>query len=100
MFVHCVYFWLAPEAGSDKAHEMIADCYELLSDIPSVRHIHSGSPAMTPREVVDNSYSFGLCVIFDDASGHDVYASHPLHVQFMDKHRALWQRVQVYDFQT
>ena len=38
---------------------------------------------MTPRDVVDNSYDVGLCVVLDDSAGHDVYQEHPLHKEFI-----------------
>jgi hypothetical protein len=47
--------------------------------------------------VVDNSYDVGLCVIFDDVAAHNVYQSHPLHQQFIERNQK-WQRVQVRDF--
>ncbi len=78
---------------------MSADCQSLLTKIATVRHLWSGTPAMTQRDVVDNTYDVGLCVVFDDKAGYDVYASHPLHMQFVEKHRSAWQRIQVYDFE-
>ena len=55
---------------------------------------------MTPREVVDNSYDVGLCVVLDDSAGHDVYQVHPLHNEFIARNKENWARVQVYDFKT
>src|SRR5437879_3558494 len=64
---------------------------EACSRLPAVAGQHShrppslfaGPPAMTPRDVVDNSYSVGLSVILDDSAGHDVYQKHPLHLDFI-----------------
>lgn len=77
---------------------LLADCDQLLRKVPSVRQLHAGKPAMTPRDVVDNSYDVGLCVIYDDKAGHDLYQEHPLHKEFIAKHKAHWKRVQIYDF--
>jgi hypothetical protein len=63
-----------------------------------VRHLWVGQAAMTPRPVVDNSYHVGLCAILDDGAAHDVYQTHPLHLEFTARYKAHWQRVQVYDF--
>jgi hypothetical protein len=57
-----------------------------------------GRPAMTPRDVVDNSYDVGLCVIVEDVAGHDVYQDHPLHKQFIAQNKELWERVRIFDF--
>ena len=98
MFVHVVYFWMKPGAPDGARSKLVEECRTYLGKIPTVRHIWTGRPAMTPREVVDNSYDVGLCVVLDDAAGHDVYQEHPLHKEFIARNREHWKRVQVYDF--
>jgi hypothetical protein len=66
--------------------------------VPTVRTLYVGPPAMTPRPVVDNTYDVGLCVVMDDAAGHDVYQAHELHKQFIERNKDRWQRVLIYDF--
>ncbi len=98
MFIHNVFFWLNPEASDADRREFLADCTGLLGKIPEVRHIWAGWPAMTPRDVVDNSYDVGLCVVLDDAKAHDAYQVHPEHKEFIARWKRFWKRVQVYDF--
>jgi hypothetical protein len=98
MFIHTVYFWLKPGSGEAAQRQLIADCGEYLGRIPTARHVWAGVPAMTPRDVVDNSYAVGLTVVLDDAAGHDVYQEHPLHKEFIARNKPNWARVQVYDF--
>jgi hypothetical protein len=98
MFIHTVYFWLKPNTPSAAVDQLLADCHQLLTTIPSVRHLWAGRPANTPRDVVDNSYAVGLTVILEDSAGHDVYQTHEAHLQFIARHKANWQRVQIYDF--
>ena len=45
---------------------------------------------MTPRDVVDNSYDVGLCVVLDDDAGHDVYQEPHLHKEFIARNKANW----------
>ena len=98
MFVHVVLFWMN-EGAPDGAREQLArDCQTYLAKIPTVRQLWAGRPAMTPREVVDNSYDVGLCVVLDDDAGHDVYQVHELHKQFIERNKPHWKRVQIYDF--
>ena len=99
MFIHTVYFWLSDAAGDEVRAKMLCDIPELLGRIPTVRHCWVGKPAMTPRDVVDNSYSVGLCVVLDDVQGHDQYQAHPLHSEFIARFKQYWKKVQVYDFQ-
>ena len=98
MFVHTVYFWMNPGVSDAQRRQLADDCQTYLAKIPTVRHLWAGPPAMTPREVVDNSYDVGLCVVMDDAAGHDVYQEHPLHKEFIARNKPHWKRVQIYDF--
>ena len=99
MFVHVVLFWLKDDAPATAQAQLAADCQTYLAKIPGVRNCWAGRPAMTPRDVVDNSYAVGLCVVLDDTAGHDVYQEHPLHKEFIARNKPNWKRVQVYDFQ-
>jgi hypothetical protein len=98
MFIHQVLFWMKPGAPADAARKLADDCHTYLGKVPTVRHLWAGPPAMTPRDVVDNSYGVGLCVVLDDTAGHDVYQEHPLHKEFIARNKENWQRVQIYDF--
>ena len=98
MFIHSVYFWLKEGTPASEQAALIASCNDLLTKIPSVKQLWAGKPAMTPREVVDNSYSVGLTVILDDDAGHEVYQKHEKHLEFIAKHKAHWQKVLIYDF--
>jgi len=98
MFIHHVYFWLKKDVPATAADQIIADGRSLLSKIPGVSHCWLGKPAMTPRDVVDNSYQVGLCVILTDTAAHDVYQTHPLHLDFIGRNKANWERVRVFDF--
>jgi hypothetical protein len=97
MFIHTVYFYLAPDASQDARAQLARDCREYLGKIPTVRHLWAGYPAMTPREVVDNSYGVALTVVLDDVKAHDVYQEHPLHKEFIARNKQTWNRVQIYD---
>ena len=98
MLIHTVYFWLKPAATEAHRKQLIHDCQKYLGKIPAVRQLWAGVPAMTPRDVVDNSYAVGLTVVLEDVAGHDVYQAHPLHKEFIQRNQAHWARVQVYDF--
>jgi hypothetical protein len=99
MFVHIVFFWLHPDSPDSAREQLIQDCRRFLGKIPVVRQTMVGRPAMTPRDVVDNSYDVGLCIIFNDMASHDLYQQHPLHQEFIAANKTYWKRVQVYDIQ-
>jgi hypothetical protein len=98
MFVHTVYFWMKSGATETDRRQLVNDCIALLGKVPAVRQIFAGRPAMTPREVVDNSYGVGLTVLLDDKAGHDAYQEHPLHQEFIKRNKQHWDRVQIYDY--
>ncbi len=98
MFIHTVYFWMKPGTSDAARKQLAQDCRDHLAKVPMVRQLWVGRPSMTPRDVVDNSYDVGLCIILDDVAGHDAYQVHPLHGEFIARNEQHWARVQVYDF--
>lgn len=99
-FVHTVLFWLKEDASESQRRQLIDDCKSLLGSISTVQFLAVGKPAGTPRDVVDNSYGVGLVVHFADEAGHDYYQEAEKHLEFIERNRDTWQRVQVYDLQT
>ena len=97
-----VFFWLSDEvtAAGDARRQLLEDCHAYLAKVPGVRHRWAGRPAMTPRDVVDNTYDVGLCILLDDDAAHDVYQGHALHKQFIERNKPGWRRVQIYDFRS
>lgn len=99
MLIHTVYFWLKPGTPAAAKEQLVNECRSLLTPIPSVKQLWAGVPAATPpRSVLDSTYDVGLCVVFDDLAGHDVYESHPLHLEFIVRNQQHWDRAQVRDF--
>ncbi len=98
-FVHCVFFTCKADTPQSEIDSLIADGAKLLAKIPSVRRIDCGrrDPRMQ-RDVNDKDYTVGLLVIFDDKAGHDLYNDHPLHKQYVEKHKDYWAGVRVFDF--
>ena len=95
-YVHMVYFWLKEGVTQEQRtafHQGVAD----LTKCKTIQDAFIGPPAMTPREVVDNSYDYALLVHFANKADHDAYQVDPEHHKFIQDHRDLWARVQVYD---
>ncbi len=95
-FVHMVYFWLnddVTETDRLAFHEGVQE----LAHCKTVQNAFIGPPAMTPRDVVDNSYDYALLVHFATKEDHDAYQEDPDHHRFINAYKHLWARVQVYD---
>jgi hypothetical protein len=98
MFIHTVYFYLKPGATQAARDQLLRDCREYLGKISVVKNLWAGVPAMTPRDVVDNTYGVGLTVLLGDVADHEVYQEHPLHLDFIQRNKETWNRVQIYDY--
>lgn len=95
-YVHMVYFWLKDGITAEEK-EVFRKGVHKLSDCKTVIQTFIGPPAMTPREVVDNSYDYALLVFFKNKEDHDAYQTDPDHHVFIDTCKDLWTRVQIYD---
>ena len=95
-FVHAVYFWLKKD-NPELVKEFIEVGLPELAKVPSIQSVSWGPPAGTPREVVDNSYDLAWIVNFANAEDQDKYQVDPLHVEFVEKYKSIFDRVQVYD---
>lgn len=98
-FVHVVNFWLKSDLSAEDV-ALFESGVVSLGNIDSVRYFNVGKPASTNRPVIDTSYSYCLLTVFDDLAGHDHYQIHPIHLEFLDKCKHLWDKVLIYDSET
>jgi hypothetical protein len=95
-FFHMVFFWLVDDTPGVK-NKFLKEVRKYTGQIEEIRKVRIGPPAGTDRDVVDNSYSYSLVVVFDSKKEHDIYQEHPAHLKFIENASSLWKRVQVYD---
>ncbi|RED97061.1 stress responsive alpha/beta barrel protein [Marinoscillum furvescens DSM 4134] len=93
-FVHMVFFWLKPETN---VNDFIASTEGFLKKVKEVRKYHLGTPAGTPREVVDNSYTVSLVVTFESKADQDRYQEHEAHVAYVEANKDKWDTVKIFD---
>ncbi len=99
MLIHSVYFWLKDEICEAKRQAFYEGLLGL-SKIPTVEQLFVGTPANTEkRPVIDNSYTFGIIVVFKDIEAHNVYQEHSIHKNFLLEFSSYWNKVIVYDFE-
>jgi hypothetical protein len=95
-FVHHVYFWFKkPVSKKDKTR--FEEALKKLATIETISEVHLGVPASTRRDVVDRSYTYSLLTIFNNKEDHDIYQTHPVHLNFIEECSDLWENVIVYD---
>ena len=97
MLVHAVYFWLKPELTEAQRAEFRRGV-ESLAGVKSIEKAYIGQPAATEkRPVIDASYHVALIVLCKDVAAQNAYQVDPLHLAFVEKFKAYWTRVQIYD---
>lgn len=96
-FIHMVFFWLKDPDKSSSVKGFMQKTASFLEKVEVVKSYHLGTPAGTPREVVDNSYTVCLVVTFDSKEDQDIYQKHQAHVDYVEEAKSLWTKVQVYD---
>ena len=96
-FEHVVLFYLKnPESQKDK-DKLEKGLRDLIKASEFIVSAHLGVPAMTDREVVDNSYSFNYTVTFNSKEDQDKYQVEEVHLEFIDEYKELWDKVIIYD---
>lgn len=96
IFIHHVYFWLKnPSSESDR--QKLIDGLEKLTKVKTIKTFHIGKPAGTSRDVIDSSYSISWMLIFEDKAAEESYQTDPIHLNFVETCKHLWERVVVYD---
>lgn len=95
-FVHHVFFWLKEPDNAEEKKRFEKGLKKLLS-IKEIKQHYIGRAADTDREVIDNTYDYSLLLIFESKKKQDIYQEHPTHLEFIEDHSNLWEKVLVYD---
>ncbi len=99
MHSHNVYFWLKDGLSNSEVKEFEKGLESLIRNPLAISGFY-GKPADTHRDVVENTYSYGLSILFKDLAGHDQYQAGPVHLTFVDQNSKKWIRAQVFDMET
>ena len=94
---HSVFFTL--KDTSDAAVEaLVDDCYSYLKDHPGVIYFSAGRiVAEHNRDVNVTDFQAGFTVVFTNKSYHDLYQDAEQHKIFLDRNKANWELVRVFD---
>lgn len=96
MFIHHVYFWLKNPSNEEDRQKLV-EGLEKLTKVKTIKMFHIGKPADTNRDVIDTSYSISWMLIFDDKAAEESYQVDPIHLNFVETCKHLWDKVVVYD---
>lgn len=96
VFVHHVFFWLK-EPKNPEARNQFEKGLQGLITVPQIQSSHIGTPVESPREVVDDSFTYSYMAFFKSNEDQSVYQTHPIHLKFIEDCQHLWGKVIVYD---
>ncbi len=96
-FTHVVYFWLENPNSTEDRNAFEISLKKFLKNSQYAQTKFIGVPAETPREVVDNSFTYSLILSFPSREIQDLYQKEPAHLLFIKESEHLWKKVQVYD---
>ncbi len=95
-FRHHVFFWLKEPDNQQHRGDFLRELRKM-TEIEEIEEYWIGVPANTPRDVVDNSWTFEWLVSFRDREAWAVYHDHPIHHEFVEQASSLWEKVRIYD---
>lgn len=96
-FSHVVYFWLNNPENEQDRNDFETSLKKFLKNSMYAKTQFIGVPANTPREVVDNSYTYSLILTFPSKEIQEKYQNEAAHLVFIEEASHLWKKVQVYD---
>lgn len=96
-FEHVVLFWMNNPENQEERALLEKGMKDLIRSSDFIVSAHIGVPAMTDREVVDNSYTYNYTVTFKSKADQDAYQEEPVHLEFIEQYKHLWGKVQIYD---
>lgn len=95
-FVHHVFFWLK-EPKNAEARAAFEKGLQALVKVPQIQSYHIGIPVESPRDVVDDSFTYSYMAFFKNSEDQNIYQGHPVHLKFIEDCQHLWEKVVVYD---
>jgi len=95
-FVHHVFFWLKEPKNQEACTHFEKGLQDLIK-VPQIQSSHIGKPVESPREVVDDSFTYSYMAFFKNKEDQNIYQTHPIHLKFIEDCQHLWEKVVVYD---
>ena len=96
-FIHTVFFWMKEGVTEEQKADFVKNGLGKLAKAPTIYKVYYGPPAMSDRDVVDDSFDMAWVVHFKNAADQDAYQVEPIHLKFVEDYKDLWEKVQVYD---
>ncbi len=97
VLAHDVYFTLN-DASPEARKELVDACEKYLKGHEGTVFFAAGTRATEMgRDVNDTGFDVSLHVYFRDGAAHEAYQKNPRHLEFIEKMKANWKTVRVFD---
>lgn len=94
---HIVFFTLN-DPNPQAIENLTADCHKYLDGHDGVLAFYAGARGEEfARPVNDADFHVGLHLVFESKAVHDRYQTDPRHVEFIERNKATWATVRVFD---
>lgn len=96
---HVVFCWMDSTVSSEEVDTLIAET-RALSGIPGILSLTVGRPVQSERPIVDDSFSFGITMTFENSEKMQAYLGHEKHTSFVaQKLKPKLAKIVVYDIE-
>ena len=96
---HTVVFWLKADTPASKVDEIIANT-KSIERMSMVEKVYVGQPIMSPRDVVDDSFSVAFTMVFKDEAALQAYNADPHHKKLSSRTLPHVARGVIYDYKS
>lgn len=95
---HVVMVWLKPTLTKSEVKHIISQT-QPLANIQWVKKMKIGKPINSHRKIVDDSFSFGIIMEFENKMDMNQYLTHKSHIDYVNNLlKPALSKVVVYDF--
>jgi hypothetical protein len=96
-YTHVVYFWLNNPENAQERTDFETGLRALFKASKYTRTNFLGTPPKATRDVVDDSFTYGMILTFDSAEAQQAYQNEPAHLIFIEQKKHLLKKFVVYD---
>ena len=96
-FVHVVMIWLKDSENKEVRNHFEEALETMTKNSLYINSVHFGSPANTPRDIVDNTYTYCYIATFFSKEDQDKYQTEKAHEIFREEIDGLIDKIVIYD---
>ncbi|WP_294284657.1 Dabb family protein [uncultured Chryseobacterium sp.] len=97
VYFHYLLFWLRKDLSKAEVKDF-ENFFKGLAQLPYQKNLRYGKPAASsPRNVLDNSFTYNASMEFDSLEELEAYGQLPEHLALVQKYKPFFERMLVHD---